>query len=343
MSAPDRDDEPGELELPPPKRTLLRRFTAWVERAHALRRSVEAARSSSPALDATFETIERDSRLGGGMLAGALSYRLFVFALPLAFFIVSGLGVLAHALGVHADVVVNSVGFAGTVTRQMESAPEGASDWWVALTSLLVLVYVTRVLFRAIAIVHALAWEGSAAAVKARGRPLGIFAAAVFGQLLLVAGVGAAGHRSTIGGLAALVVFVAALAGLWLTVSLQLSHSDARWTELIPGSVLYAVGMVGVQVWNILVLGKLIESKSTTYGALGIAAALLLGFFLMGRVIVLAAVLNATLHDRRARSRRPEPVGADGHAGPDGRPGTSMNGNERTAGATTGRHSRLGR
>jgi uncharacterized BrkB/YihY/UPF0761 family membrane protein len=312
MSASNRDDAPDKLELPPPKRTLLGRFAAWLERAHALRRSVEAARSRSPALDATFETVERDSRLGGGMLAGALSYRLFVFALPLSFFIVSGLGLLAEAVGVHPNVIVNSVGFAGTVTKQVESAAESGTDWWVALASFFVLVYVTRVLFRAITIVHALAWEGSAAGVKVKARPLEIFGAAVFAQLLLVTGVGAVGHQTPTGGLVALVVLVAALAGLWLLVSLQLPHSDARWTELIPGSLFYAIGMIGVQLWNILVLGKLIESKSTTYGALGMAAALLLGFFLMGRVIVGAAALNATLHERRTRSRAAQVDGADG-------------------------------
>jgi len=302
MSAPDRDDEPDELELPRPKRTLLRRFTAWVERAQALKRWVAEARGRSAALDAIFETIERDSRIGGGILAGALSYRLFVFALPLAFFLVSGLGFLADALGVEANVVVNSVGFAGTVTKQIESSANDASNWWVALTSFFVLVYVTRVLLRAVAIVHALAWEGSAASVKVSSRQLGIFGAVVFGQLALVTGIGAVSHQTLAGGLVALVIFVAALAALWLVVSLQLSHSDARWTGLIPGSVFYAVGMLGVQIFNIAVLGKLLESKSTTYGALGIAATLLLGFFLMGRVIVGAAALNATLHERRSRS-----------------------------------------
>jgi uncharacterized BrkB/YihY/UPF0761 family membrane protein len=308
MSAPDRDDRPDELELPWPKRTLLRRFTAWVEQAHALRRSIEEARGRSAALDATFETIERDSRIGGGMLAGALSYRLFVFALPLAFFLVAGLGLVAEAAGVQPNVVVNSIGFAGTVTKQVESSAKEASNWWVALTSFFVLVYVTRVLLRAVAIVHALAWEGSAASVKVSSRQLGIFGAAVSGQLVLVSAVGAVSHQTAAGGLVALVVLVALLAGLWLVVSLQLPHADARWTGLIPGSVFYAVGMLGVQIFNIAVLGKLLETKSTTYGALGIAAALRLGFFLMGRVVVGAAALNATLHERR--SRRP----VDGHS-----------------------------
>jgi uncharacterized BrkB/YihY/UPF0761 family membrane protein len=302
MPSSNRNHEPDQIEVPRPRRTLLRRLTAWLEHAKALKGWVQEARGQSATLDATFETIERDSHIGGGMLAGALSYRLFVFALPLAFFVVSGLGLLASALGVHPNVVANSVGMAGTVTKQVQGAAEGPSSWWVALTSFFVLVYATRVLLRAIAIVHALAWEGSAASVKVSSRSLGIFGAALIGQLALVAGVGAVHHQTAIGGIVTLVVFVFALALLWLAVSLHLPHSNGRWTDLIPGSLFYAIGIVCLQIFNILILGQLIESKSSTYGALGVAATLLLGFFLMGRVIVGAAVLNATLYDRRLRS-----------------------------------------
>ena len=97
-------------------------------------------------------------------------------------------------------------------------------------------------------------------------------------------------------------VFVLALAGLWLVISLELAHSNARWPDLIPGSLFYAIGFVGVQTFNVRVLGKLLRSKSTTYGALGIAATLLLSFFFVGRVMVGAAVLNATLYERHSRS-----------------------------------------
>ena len=173
MSSLNPSNKPDQMELPPPRRTLLQRLTHWLEHAQALRRWIEEARGRSAALDATFETIERDSNIGGGLLAGALSYRLFVFALPLAFFVVSGLGLLASALGVESNLVVNSVGAAGVVTKQVESASSGSSNWWVALTSLCLLVYATRILLRAIAVVHSLAWERSAASVRVAPARLG--------------------------------------------------------------------------------------------------------------------------------------------------------------------------
>jgi uncharacterized BrkB/YihY/UPF0761 family membrane protein len=304
-ASPKRAEEPQPLELPQPRRTAARRLAGWLERAGALRGSVEALRHRSAAVDATFETVERDSDIGGIMLAGALSYRLFVFALPLAFFLVSGLGLVASTLGREPNVVAGSVGFAGVVTKQVADAADGSSSWWVALSAFVALAYFTRALLRAIAIVHALAWERSARAVKVSGRSFGVFSAALATQLVLVACVGAVNHRTVVGGIAMFVVFVCALAGLWLVVSLQVLHGDARWPDLLPGSALYAVGMVGVVLFNAVLVGRLVEEKSSTYGALGIAAALLLGFFLFGRVIVACAVLNATLYERRSRPRVP--------------------------------------
>jgi uncharacterized BrkB/YihY/UPF0761 family membrane protein len=308
---PSGSAEPRGMELPPTRGTLLGRAAAWVERMHALRAAVEHARGRSGTLDATFETMEHDSDLGGGMLAGALSYRLFVFTLPLAFFVISGLGLLASAFGTQPHLISNSVGMAGVVTSQVANTAEGSSSWWVALTSFFVLIWATRGLLRSVTIVHSLAWRRSAASVKVRTHSLGIFAAALVGQLAVITGVGAVGHRTVIGGVVTLVAFEFVLAGLWLVVSLELPHSDARWTDLIPGSLVYALGFTCLLIFNAVMLGSLIQSKTSTYGALGTAATLLLAFFLLGRVIVVAAVLNSTLYARHARSRseraRPHP------------------------------------
>jgi uncharacterized BrkB/YihY/UPF0761 family membrane protein len=47
---------------------------------------------------------------------------------------------------------------------------------------------------------------------------------------------------------------------------------------------------------------RLVEERADTYGALGVAAALLFSLYIVGRLIVGSAVLNSTLHARR-RSR----------------------------------------
>jgi membrane protein len=286
---------------PPHRRTLLRRLTSWLERARGLRTATAALRERSAAVDTAFETIERDSDIGGAILAGALAYRLFVFALPLSFFLVSASGLLSRVFGVDAGALPRSVGLAGVVTKQVAAAAGSPSNWWIALSSLAVLAYATRVLLRAVSIAHALAWQRSAAAVKVRMRGLAIFGSAVLAQVALGAVVGAVERHSAIGGLITLVLYCVTAGGIWLLISLHVPHGDARWTELLPGSALYGVDVTATAAFNVLVLGWLIASKSKTYGALGIAATVLLAFFFLGRIIIGSAVLNATLHDRRAR------------------------------------------
>jgi uncharacterized BrkB/YihY/UPF0761 family membrane protein len=55
------------------------------------------------------------------------------------------------------------------------------------------------------------------------------------------------------------------------------------------------VGLLFVNVFNVYVTTRLVEGRADTYGALGIATALLLSLVIVGRLIVLSAELNAEL------------------------------------------------
>jgi uncharacterized BrkB/YihY/UPF0761 family membrane protein len=61
---------------------------------------------------------------------------------------------------------------------------------------------------------------------------------------------------------------------------------------------------IGAEVLNVVVAYVITPwalAKQGTYGALGLAAALLFGLFLISRLIVGAADVNATLWERRTR------------------------------------------
>jgi membrane protein len=60
---------------------------------HRLRARVEDASSRHKSLEVGLSILERDSSIGGGLLAGALAYRLFVLLLPSALFLVSAVGI----------------------------------------------------------------------------------------------------------------------------------------------------------------------------------------------------------------------------------------------------------
>jgi uncharacterized BrkB/YihY/UPF0761 family membrane protein len=119
----------------------------------------------------------------------------------------------------------------------------------------------------------------------------------VFVALLLVIAaaqiVGSIRQHDQLGGLSALLVYLVLAGGAWLLVSLQLPHRDVRWQALLPGAAVVGVGLLFVNVFNVYVTTRLVEGRADTYGALGIATALLLSLVIVGRLIVFSAELNA--------------------------------------------------
>jgi uncharacterized BrkB/YihY/UPF0761 family membrane protein len=290
------------LEGAQPKPTLLRRLTLLLDRSRALRGRLEAARSRSRALDVSFEVIERDSDIGGGILAGALAYRLFVFFLPLAFLLVAALGLLSNWFDVSPNEIGRDVGVVSLVTKEVAASSKSGAGWWVAIVAAVALVYVTSVLHRAVAIVHALAWQRSAAAAKTE-RSLGVFVLGLAAQLVITGAKGPLRPPTGIENIVVLIAYPLAIGAIWLGMSLRLPHGAARWRDLLPGAVLYGVGLLVIHIFNVYILDRLHESRTSTYGALGAAAAVLLGFYFIGRLIVSTAVLNATLYERHAGRR----------------------------------------
>ena len=298
---PDPGDERTAAPFAPEEPTLLVRLARALPRPDVWRARLDRARDRVPAIDVAVETVEHDAEIGGGILAGALAYRLFLFFLPLAFILVALLGLVADGFGSTPRTIGRDVGLVGLVTKEVASTAEGRSSVWVLLASLVVLAYATRVLYRAVAIVHALAWEHSATRAKAGSRSFRLFGLALAAELALALALGAARSHSTTDGIVGVVAFLVLTSVNWLCISLLLPHSTAKWQELVPGAVLFGVGLLVVNTFNLYILGALHSARTNTYGTLGAAAAILLSLLLIGRVIVGSAVLNATLFERRAR------------------------------------------
>ncbi|HSD78797.1 MAG TPA: YhjD/YihY/BrkB family envelope integrity protein, partial [Solirubrobacteraceae bacterium] len=127
---------------------------------------------------------------------------------------------------------------------------------------------------------------------------------------------GASAVREWSTGPGALVTLVALVpyAGLWLLVTMRLPHRNAPWRALVPGAVVFALGLEVVHAIVVYVISPWALAKQGTYGALGVASALLVGLFLISRLMVAAAVVNATLWERR-------PPGAVGHEAATAKPG----------------------
>ena len=103
------------------------RLTRWTERGRALRTHVDAARDDHESIDFGLGLVERDSALGGGLLAGALAYRLFVFLLPTALLLVSGLGLYAGSVDRSPTSIAKDAGLHGLIGSEVASAASNSA------------------------------------------------------------------------------------------------------------------------------------------------------------------------------------------------------------------------
>jgi uncharacterized BrkB/YihY/UPF0761 family membrane protein len=282
------------------------RKAALEARAKQLAERGEAERSRHASVDAAYEMVDRDLEVGGGIVAGALAYRLFIWLLPLALVVVAGLGIAAHAESESPQDAANSLGLAGLVSNSIATSSKGSARWYALIVGIPILLFATRSVLRVMIGIHRLVWTD----VRARApRPTFGASAMLLGALVMlfvISGVASALRAWSAGwGLLATIAVVLPYAGLWLLVSRRLPHRESSWQALIPGALVFGVGIEVIHIVAAYFIAPYAVAKQGTYGALGVAAALLVGLFLISRLIVGAAIVNATLSERRTRAAQP--------------------------------------
>ena len=296
--------EPGQDTVRPASRVeKTRRWTA-ARRADAERLAERAQdeRSRHRSVDAVFEMVDRDGEVGGGIIAGALAYRLFIWLLPLALVLVAGLGIAADANSESPEAAAKSLGAEHLVSSSISNAADSPNRWYALLIGVPVLIWVTRSVLRALIGAHRLIWTDD----RSRAPKPKLVATLRLLVLLLCFGVVSATASavrawSPTPGLLATLIALVFYSGLWLLVTLRLPHRETDWTALIPGALVFGIGVEALQVVVAYFITPYAIAKQGTYGALGVAAGLLFGLFLVSRLVVAAAVVNATLSERNAR------------------------------------------
>jgi uncharacterized BrkB/YihY/UPF0761 family membrane protein len=152
---------------------------------------------------------------------------------------------------------------------------------------------------KALQLAYALAWNVERPRLR---RPL--VAMAAFNGLFLTGAVVAGALvwlREAIGfgALIGLVVTLAVQTLVAVLVMRLLPRRTDRWLELLPGAVLIAVGLQLIHVAVVFYFAPKLERSSELYGALGLAAVILVWLYVVARLITGAAFLNATLWERR--------------------------------------------
>jgi membrane protein len=262
-----------------------------------LQAELNARRQRSGMVDAGFLVQELDARVGGGILAGALAFRIFLFMVPLVYVVFTVLGAASAAASQDPAQLARDVGITGVLASAVVKAQDH-SAWTLAVLvagAAVALFLTAGSLLKALYVVHWLIWR------IPRVRPAGLVPRlALIGFALTASALGVAVNRlrsssGAAGAVVALVVITAVSFALWWWVSQKLPHGPAPSRALVPGALLMAIGADVLHLLTTYWIGHLVARKTHTYGSVGIALAVLLWVYILGRIIVASAGLNAAL------------------------------------------------
>jgi uncharacterized BrkB/YihY/UPF0761 family membrane protein len=266
------------------------------------------ARARSPLVALGFDVYERDRRHLGGLLSGALAYRFFIWLLPFTLLFVGVLGAVTAAVGETPDELSDDLGLQGTLTDLMRDAAE-QKGWWIALLiGLFGTAYAGLGAVRTLRIAHAAAWG---VRPERAARPA-MDSAWLFAVVVLALAASALAtflreRSGLVGGLVTVIVLWALYFLIALRLSEVMPHRDVPRRALVPGAALMALGVQGLHLFTAYYLAGRAERATSVYGAIGAALVILLWLFILGRLVMGGAVLNAELAARRERSRRAPP------------------------------------
>ena len=287
------------------------RAVGWSrERAQRATRWSLTARSTHPSVDVGFRLADRDKRVAAGVLAGGVAYRLFFWILSVSVLSTGGLGVLQRGWVEEtlreAGLSPAAVDAVQDLTRRSEPA-----RWWLLLVGVWLVLWTGYLGAKALVLVHAAVWGVPAPPLRKPWLVSLCFTGTVLALVLSMA-LAAPVHAGGGGlGLVAAVVTTAIPFAVWLAASRWLPHRGTSWTGLMPGALLVAVGIQAFYAFTTWFLVPGIANATELYGLVGIVATALFWLYVLGRLAIGAATLNASMYEHGAPPADPGPSSSE--------------------------------
>ena len=287
-----------------------------MDRSH---QRIERERERRMVIDLGFLLLDRGRRSAASTLAGALAFQFFLTLLPLTLVAVVGLGLLKSAAGAPPAEALRQFGIRGVLASTIDHHGALHDPGRLAVLALGVIGTLSgaRSAARALRAIHAIAWGVPMVRWRRSGR------AGLMFLMVVVIGFACAGLatrvRSDVGvglgaGATTLLVFV--VGAIWLGASWLLPHrAGVRWTDLLPGAVMVGVAFAVLQAVTANWLGPKLNHESALYGSLGVAFVILGWLYLVGRLLVAAPLLNASILEHREAGAARAAAGPESDAG----------------------------
>ena len=272
------------------------------ERVAAARGRVEAM----PGAPLVREVVETERDLGGGLIAGGVAFRIFLWLVPLGLVVAALLSFWVEHDDDGLEEASREFGISAAAAQAaVEALRTGDRNAGVVLVfGLVTLAWFSLGAVRALILAHALAWQLKPPRIRRPFRVIAIFnglfiayAATSFVVTWLREQLGTVSILAIAATLA--VTTGVALSAMWL-----LPRRATTVRDLLPGALLVAVGVQVIQIAVIYYFAPRLGRSEETYGAFGAAATMLVWLYVISRLITGAAFLNSTLWLRRNEVRQ---------------------------------------
>lgn len=291
---PPEDEREGQLR----NRVKDARSTVDETKRSLLERA-ERERDRHESVRAIFRIVEEDRGRGGGLLAGGLAYRLFIWMLPAALVATSLLNLFAEAGDTPPAEAAKDLGMgAALATIVGRAAAQSRSATPILLvTGLVLMLWASRGVLKALRLVSSLAWSMRASPLGSATIPT-LATAGVLTVYCVYGFVIAPLYRGSFG--SDLVATALAIVGI-VTIAAwavgALPHPiGVRWFAFVPGSILFALGIEALRLATTFYFAGKLERVDDLYGAVGFAAVFMTYLYLVARLAVLSLMVNAAVH-----------------------------------------------
>jgi len=251
-----------------------------------------------PVVDVGVAVYRRDREAAGGVVGSAVAFRLFLFFVPLLVFLV---GIAGFASGYVSGSDVNeAAGLSAGLASEISAAfrQPGSTRWIATLAGLFGMATAGRSLSKVLWSASAAAWRQPFTS-KASLRVVGLLAGLMGGIGLIASvvnrlrgnlGLGAA----TISFIPVLVIYMVG----WLVIALLLPRGTNDPAASLPGAAVFGTTLAVMQLASQFYLPDHLSRASEIYGAIGTTVVTLGWFFILGRVAVLALMVDAVVYER---------------------------------------------
>jgi uncharacterized BrkB/YihY/UPF0761 family membrane protein len=238
---------------------------------------------------------EADRNRGGGLLAGGLAYRIFLWELPAALVLVSVLGLASSSSGRAPEDVARSAGLSGALVATVATAAQETTHagWWLLIVGVVLMMWAARSAVRALQVVCEIAWSERDTAHHSSMYAALLFSGLALGFVVVQAALSALQHGIVLSVLGWVIgTLIAAVISVW--AMRMLPHGGRRWVVVLPGALFFAAAIRILTLATVVYFAPKLGRVDDLYGGLGIAIVILLFLYLVARAFVGGAFVNAT-------------------------------------------------